>query len=368
MRPSSRTTRFVSTLALIVTISACGKDGFVASAVDDGNKEQTIADRPAPTPAPQNQEFAICSALSLKDVAWPLALDSAGRRAVALGLNISGSFEGGSGWKNITNNFDGQGLSLGLLNQCLGQGSLQPLMVKMRDRNNATMKSQFTTEHFTAITAMLSKWQGSAKIVQADAESFFDERQADGQGDEGIRADGRMSDLDQLPDGSDGRGEQESAPTDSVMWAKTNLYTDGGTTFNSTWKKELQTMSAHPEYVSLQIEAALSMHNKAIGYMKTLGLHQLRSYLFLFDVNVQNGGLYSADVAAYKAAFPDGSTADETTRLKKILAIRLTHVIEKYKNDVNSRKLSIINGAGVVHGSSRNYPKEFCFTSSEKIL
>jgi hypothetical protein len=175
--------------------------------------------------------------------------------------------------------------------------------------------------------------------------------------------------MDQLPDGSDGRGGEESASSDSVTWAKANLYTDSaGKTFNSTWKSELQTMSAHPSYVSLQIEAALKIHDKAMGYMKTLGLRQLRSYLMLFDINVQNGGLYSADVAAYKAAFPTGSTADETTRLKKILDIRITHVIEKYKNDVKSRKLSIINGAGVVHGSTRNYPKEYCFTSAEKIL
>jgi hypothetical protein len=171
-----------------------------------------------------------------------------------------------------------------------------------------------------------------------------------------------------LPDGSDGRVDEESASSDSVTWAKANLYTDGGTTFNSTWKKELQTMSAHPEYVSIQIEKSLAIHNKAIGYMKTLGLHQLRSYLFLFDINVQNGGLYTADVTAYKAAFPEGSKADETTRLKKILDIRITHVIERFKNDVKSRKLSIINGAGVVHGSSRNYPKEYCYTPLDKIL
>lgn len=364
MRPSSRATFVVSILGLIFTAAACGRNGFVAPSGSDTdtNNEQEIVVNPAPTPAPPNQDLAICSTLSLKDVAWPLALDETGKRSLALALNISGSFEGGSGWKNITNNFDGQGLSLGLLNQCLGQGSLQPLMIKMRDRNNATMKSQFTSAHFTSLTGMLSKWQGTAKTSALEDAIYF------GEGDEDLRPDGRLSDLDLLPEGSDGRGEQESASSDSVTWAKQNLYTDGGTTFQATWKKELQAMSAHPAYVSLQIEAALSLHNKAMGYMKTLGFQQLRSYLFLFDINVQNGGLYSADVTAYKAAFPAGSTASETTRLKKILEIRLTHVIEKYKNDVNSRKLSIINGAGVVHGSSRNYPKEYCFTSTEKIL
>jgi hypothetical protein len=366
MRPSSRATWVASFLAFIFVLATfgCGKDGFVAPAASDKNEEQTIAVRPAPTPAPPNQELSICSSLSLKDVAWPLALDQVGKRSVALGLNISGSFEGGSGWKNITNNFDGQGLSLGLLNQCLGQGSLQPLMIEMRDRNNVLLRSQFTTAHYAALTGMLSKWQGLAKVAEADVSAAA----VDGEGDEGLRPDGRLSDLDSLPNGSDGQGQQESASSDAVTWAKANLYTDGGVTFNSTWKKELQTMSGDPSYVSLQIEKALSIHNKAISYMKTLGLHQLRSYLFLFDVNVQNGGLYSSDIAAYKAAISSNSTADETTRLRKILDIRLTHVVAKFKNDVNARKLSIINGAGIVHGTSRNYPKEYCFTSTEKLM
>ncbi len=317
---------------------------------------------PAPTPAPQNGELAICSTLSLQDIVWPASLDYTGKRSIALGLNISGSFEGGSGWKNITNNFDGQGLSLGLLNQCLGQGSLQPLMVKMRDRYASTLKTLYSSAHYTSITGMLAKWQGTAKVAD------FVQPVQEGDGDEDLRPDGRLSDLDMLPEGSDGTAGQESASSDSVIWAKQTLYTDGGTTFNSTWQKELQAMSGNPFYVSIQIEAALTLHTKALSYMKTLGLHQLRSYLMLFDINVQNGGLYTADITAYNAAFPAGSDVDETTRLKKILAIRLTHVIEKYKNDVNSRKLSIINGVGVVHGSSRNYPKQYCFTATDKII
>ena len=293
-----------------------------------------------------------------------MGLDRVGKRSLALGLNLSGSFEGGSGWKNITNNFDGQGLSLGLLNQCLGQGSLQPLLVLMRDRNTAIMRSQFTNDHYLSITSMLSKWQGTAKTAEVDSSLAS----VEGEGNEGIRLDGRLSDLDQLPEGSAGRGHQESSSGDSVVWAKVNLYTDGGATFNSVWKKELQTMSGHPSYVTIQIEKAQGLHDRSIAYMKTLGLHQLRSYLFLFDLNVQNGGLYAADIAAFRAAFPQGSVADETTRLKKILELRLTHVIAKYRSDVSARKLSIINGAGVVHGSSRDYAKEYCFSGTEKLM
>jgi hypothetical protein len=357
-KPTSNFALVVTSTIMTIILMGCGSGGFVAPVVGNDSAASSVPGSPVlpvPTPAPQNEELAICSNLALTDVVWPSSLDLVGKRSLALGLNISGSFEGGSGWKNITNNFDGQGLSLGLLNQCLGQGSLQPLLVKMRDQHSSILKEEFSSAHYASLTGMLSKWQGTANMNQVEMESFGDAFL--GEGDEGLS-----------PEGSDGVGHQESASTDSVTWAKSNLYTDGGTTFQATWKKELQTMSAHPAYVSFQIEKALSIHSKAVGYMKTLRLHDLRSYLFLFDVNVQNGGLYAADITAYNAAFPAGSTADESTRLKKMLAIRITHVVAKYKTDVQSRKLSIINGTGIVHGSARNYSKEYCFNDKEKVL
>lgn len=379
MRPSARAlvcmrANFAlraSTLAvgLFVSLSGCGSNGFVTTN-DQPKKAEAIALLPVPTPAPQNDELAICSNLSLTGVVWPLALDLGGKRALALALNISGSFEGASGWKNLTNSFDGQGLSLGLLNQCLGQDSLQPLVIKIRDRSPTILRDIFSSSHLASLNSMLSTWQSTVKVANVVIDRFTNgevgETSQDGL--DGLRLDGRLSDLDLLPDGSDGVGQQESASGDSVTWAKQNLYTDGGTTFQAAWKKELQAMSGNPAYVSVQIEASLSLHSNAVAYMKSLGLHQLRSFLFLFDVNVQNGGLYTADITAYKAAFPDGSTADETTRLKKILALRLAHVVTKYKSDVQARKLSIINGVGAVHGTARDYSKEYCFNDKQKIL
>ena len=363
MRPSSRT-KFVLTVSTFgLVLAACGRDGFSPAATTDlANNGKTAQPSPVPTPSPRDESLAICSTLSLKDVVWPSALDVTGKRSIALGLNISGSFEGGSGWKNITNNFDGQGLSLGLLNQCLGQGSLQPLMVKMRDRNGSILKDLFSSAHYTSFTGMLAKFQGTAKVAS------FDIDEEDGLGDETMMPDGRLSPLDSLPEGSDGIGNQETSASDSVAWAKSNLYTDGGTTFQSVWKKEMQAMSGHPAYVSIQIEAALKIHNRALAYMKTLGLRELRSYLTLFDICVQNGSLATKNITDYNAAFPKGSTATETTRLTKIVELRVVLANPKYQADVRARKMSIVNGTGVVHGSSRNYGKEYCFTASEKIL
>lgn len=345
-------------VAFIVSVAACGQNGFSPSgpnpANGDINKGADVG--PQPTPAPQNADLAICSALSLQDIIWPTALDNVNKRALALALNISGSFEGSQGWKNITNSFDGQGLSLGLLNQCLGQGSLQPLLAKMRDQHLSQMTADMTSAHMSSLESMLTKWQGIVKTTSEDDP---------GEGDEDMMADGRLSLLDELPDGE---VVQESADGDSVTWAKQNLYTDGGTTFVGSWKSDLQRLAADPMYVSVQIGAAMTLHTKAVAYMKTLGLKELRSYLMLFDINVQDGGLYTSDITSYKAAFPAGSSADETTRLKKILDIRLAHVVSKYRADVQARKLSIINGSGVVHGTNRNYQKQYCFDGNLTLL
>lgn len=352
-RLSTRTALLVISIAA-GSLSACGGGGFQAASSTAGNQTKAA---PVPAPGPTNDELKICSNLSLKGVTWPETLTFAQKRSLALALNISGSFEGSVGWKNITNNFDGQGLSLGLLNQCLGQGSLQPLLAKMRDRSRSQLVEILGPAHSASLLGMIARWESAQKATSLAL--------VDGESLEELMPDGRASWMDVLPDGSDGIGHQESASGDSVTWAKQTLYTDGGSTFVVAWKRELQAVSADPRYVSIQIEAALKDHARALGYMKALGFKELRSYLTMFDIVVQNGSLYAEDISEYLAALPLSAAVDETTRLKKILALRLRHVVSKYRSDVEARKLSIINGKGVVHQSSRDYEKEYCFTGRD---
>src|ERR1035438_10073334 len=67
--------------------------------------------------------LSICSGLDFAPVIWPPQLPKYQVESLELVLNIAGSYEGVRGWANLTNSFDDQGLSLGLLNQNLGQGS-----------------------------------------------------------------------------------------------------------------------------------------------------------------------------------------------------------------------------------------------------
>lgn len=283
----------------------------------------------------------IHSALDFSGVNWPAELTEADRVAFEVALNISGSFEGDDGWVNLTNDFDGQGLSLGLLNQCLGQGSLQPLLIEMRDQHMDKLSVVFSTAHLTSLLGMLSQWQSSASIsaVSEPRPSWLDEP-AD-------------------PFRTQGSGPDQA----SVAWARTNLYTDGGKTFDPVWKQELTALANDPEYVTLQINAALGYHVKAVAYESRVGVRQLRSYLMLFDVVVQNGSLYPDDLADYAAYVKANPHATGTKKLQKLLALRLRHVRAKYVADVRARKSAIILGTGKVHGVQRDLPAEYVYDS-----
>jgi hypothetical protein len=283
----------------------------------------------------------INSHLDFSGVAWPAQLTPQDRVAFALALNISGSFEGDDAWSNLTNDFDGQGLSLGLLNQNFGQGSLQPLLLRMRGQHPDTMSVLFSTDHLKSLSDMLDAWQGTVR-----SESW-----------PGMPA--RLSLLDE-PLAAMQSGEP--SPDDaSVAWAKAALYTDGGKTFDPVWKVELMNLAAHPQYVSMQIDAALGYHEKAAGYEARIGVRELRAYLMLFDVVVQNGGLYPDDLDDYAAYVKANPHAASTQKLQKLLALRLRHVRAKYVADVRLRKSAIITGTGTVHGAKRNLPVEYSY-------
>ncbi len=66
---------------------------------------------------------------------------------------ITKQFEVGTS-DQIAGDSDGQGLSLGYLQWCIGQGTLQPLLNRMDRQYNAEMQSIFET-HYDAIQGMI---------------------------------------------------------------------------------------------------------------------------------------------------------------------------------------------------------------------
>ena len=279
----------------------------------------------------------VCSALDFGGVTWPDAMTADDRAAFELALNISGSFEGSDAWVNLTNNFDGQGLSLGLLNQCLGQGSLQPMLIRLRDQHPGTLKALVGPEHLRGLLDMLARWQSAPRFASEIAP---------------------LSRLDNPEE--DGGPGTAAANQESVRWAAANLY-EAGDRFTAAWRTELSALASSPEYVSIQIAAASRLHERAIADEARVGVRELRDYLFLFDIQVQNGGLYSQDFDDYAAYLRRTPGAGATQRLEKLLALRLRHVRKQYEADVRLRKLAVIRGKGSVHGEARDLPAQYCY-------
>ncbi|MCB0321850.1 MAG: hypothetical protein KDD60_13070, partial [Bdellovibrionales bacterium] len=236
----------------------------------------------------------ICSALDFQGVNWPDVLKISERSAIGLGLNITGSFEGTVGWANLANNFDGQGMSLGLLQQNLGQGSLQPLLMSMRQNYPEVLDQEFSLEQKSSLFTMLREWsdQGQSFLVSSHWS-----------GSASLWAQ-ELSVLDTVSE-SPSVSFLSSSGLDSsfnfllallpknkssVDWAVSNIYSRDKN-FKPEWKDSFQGMAETPEYVSEQIGAALYLHERAQSYLSELSFKELRSYLFFFDIAVQNGGI-----------------------------------------------------------------------------
>jgi hypothetical protein len=285
-----------------------------------------------------------CSKLTVPDESISKSLTTFDRKALVLALSISGSFEGAEDWANISDDFDGQGLSLGLLNQNLGTGSLQPLLIRMRDNHFTAFQSYFNQDQIFKVEAMLGLWQSDTSVIKQNVVySGFDQPP-------------------QISITAPNWNALSSANAKAATWARTNLYSNNF--FDSGWKNSLQSLARDPNYVKQQIRSSLYIHNQTKLYMKKLGLRDLRSYLFLYDINTQNGGLYDEDIRTYLNITKNQKLSSEAA-LNRILSLRLQHVRGKYRADVKARKLAIIEGKGFVHGEDRNLEQEYCYKGSQ---
>lgn len=322
---------------IFVSLSACGNSGSGDDSILNSIFEQDKA-----------AEWPICPTLTFDNqITWPPQEVGARRSAFKLALNIISSFEGHDGWSSIANDFDGMGLSLGLFNQPLGVGSLQPLLLEMRDRHNSVMSGKFSAAHFSALLSMLRAWE-TGPTAAAEQGPLLSELDAYGETEEA-----RPLSITPLL----------SKNSASASWARSTLYIDGGSAFKADWKQELQNLATSSPYVSIQIKAALDSHEYALSLYNTIGIYNVRSYLMMFDFVVQNGGLYNSDISQYQVWFKQNPNATEKQRLYKILELRLRHVRPQYVEDVRRRKTALVEGHGYVHGSNRQLETEYCYSS-----
>lgn len=233
------------------------------------------------------------------------------------------------------------------MQQNFGQGTLQPLLIDMILARPNEMASLFTSADLASMKRMLAAWDADDALSTKSVDELFPDYIANE-----LEEDGLLT--------TQGAAEQVA-----VSWARSNLYS--GSAFIPRWKASFQKVAATDYYRSLQVVAATAMFNKARAYYVEFGFKELRSLLLMYDFVVQNGGFTSAHRANYRAYVAQNPNATETQKAMKLLEIRLVSVLSQYRADVRSRKSTIINSVGTVHGAARNLSREYCFTPTEKL-
>jgi uncharacterized protein YvpB len=217
-------------------------------------------------------------------------------------VELVGNYEtGGKLYRAVTGNFDGQGLSYGVFQWNIGQGSLQPILRDMIAEGNADLRVIFGNQYASLVA------------------------------------------LSQAPTGQAGV---------SVL---RNHGVLNGSSIVPSWIVLLERLGATPKMKELQIRYANRIVKKALEEMELLGFTQVRSLLVLIQNAVQCGFTYSSSAsdkesAAYREWLKTNNLRTEKEKLTKLSELIISAVNPQWASDVRSRIFTIINGTGKVHG------------------
>lgn len=262
--------------------------------VGDQTWQRLIGDQ-APAPSP----------LSDKDLAY---------RCLAL----TGSFETGTSapgcFCGITGDFDRQGLSFGVLQWNLGQGSLQPLLKDMLTYHEELTKDLFA-DHFDTLKELMS-----------------------------------------LPNDEAGR-------RDAVEFSR-SIQNPNTFQVYEPWRGYAKSLGRTPEFQKIQVTHARKAYNTALALCDEYQLWSERAVALMFDIVTQNGGIRPvtrAQIMGDIRTLPEGlEQVEREVRSLEIVANRRAEASNaKWIDDVRRRKLCIAKGAGTVHGIKYDLDAQF---------
>jgi hypothetical protein len=228
-------------------------------------------------------------------------------------LALTGSFETGAGipdcFAGVSGDFDGQGISFGVLQWNFGQGSLQPLLKRM------------FSEH------------------PERSRSIFQER------------------LDLLVDRLNGGKSDLMAFARSVQHPTRHF-------LHEPWRGMFKSLGRTDEFQRIEVDAATALYKAARQLCADYGLWSERAVALMFDIKVQNGSINSTVKGQILADFQSlssrgGGEEPEVERLRIVANRRADAAKARWREDVRARKLCIANGTGTVHGIPFDLEEQF---------
>lgn len=255
---------------------------------------------------------------------------------------ITVQFEG----SEVTGNFDKQGISIGFLQWNIGSGTLQPLLKQMIAESPNDFNKIFSDQVVTN-----DSYGNTIREPMSDV----------------IKNVMNMSESEQL------------------QWAK-SINDDNN--IKEPWKSAFNNLVNNDNFIKIEEKFANTYFKNAERIIndKEIGVKTIRGYALAFDIAVQNGSVKSSAKSLIIEALMgkqnkltneyDISLTNNQRYVIKDLNRRLKGVTDnnfkklyytaaavaissndKYVKDVWSRKSAIVEGTGIVHGTSHNFEK-----------
>ncbi|WP_297424053.1 SH3 domain-containing protein [Clostridium sp.] len=220
--------------------------------------------------------------------------------------NISKQFEVGNS-NQIAGNFDGQGLSLGYLQWCIGQGTLQPLLNRMDREYNSEMRSIFG-----------SNYDSIHKMLLDNKEN-------------------------------------------QLIWAKS--INDSGNTIMQPWYSQFVNLCNNAHFINIESDAEAYKVGQAMLICNKYNLKTVRGFALAFDIAVQNGSISPEAAKIIDAALIQKPSMAEKDLLK-VIANAVADTSVNISEDIRLRKMTIVNGNGTVHGFILDLDKNYGLSDS----
>lgn len=224
-------------------------------------------------------------------------------KAVWITRHFEGLGKSGQGLDQVTGNFDGEGVSLGEFQECLGQGSGQDLLRSILDRGGDKLIEPGRTDILRRVLRMTVK----AAVAWGDSVSVA-------------------------------RNKQLVVPD---------------------WEETFRTLLLSPQGLEVQQNIRMAKLRAADGLCDDLGLSTERSLAFMLDIVVQDGSIPRDMIDAINDRFDAlREPPSEEEVLDATAHMRAGLCRAAYRADVLARKLCIAHGRGTVHGEFYNLERQ----------
>ena len=228
---------------------------------------------------------------------WSNLMGEAPPSLFARCLQLTGDFEG-HGFQKIAGNFDGAGLTWGIIGFTLQHGELKRIISEVAQQYPALLDQAF-----------------------------------------GSLRDDLLEVLRQ-------------SKNEQIAWANAISIGSNKYRVQGPWEQAFATLGTFPEVQAIQLKRVGAYWDIALRDTKRFGLKSERGLALCFDIAVQNGGIDFAQeergILKWLANHPD---AVESVKLARIADVVAENSRPQYVEDVRRRKRTIATGDGVVHGA-----------------